>query len=544
MGKQVLFTYSNHTVLLEIPNTTCINEHAYRLLDQWQLPVFLFSKLQEALRLFFNEQIQIVADETTQLAVQSLIEGQCEIQPLLDHWFNLVQECKTYIQHLERPSDEHIFSNAFQNVLHTGNNYEILLQLEYIYQNEIEVLLKQRDKEMQELDKEHHREMHDVVNEPTNKYPDVYVRNLAQKHMEEKQSLEAKWNSNISSAKDRQKQQFKECVMQLHEESLVSNSLQNSNGSKMHARISAAPPSPLSVVIAVPDTTLHERRLETSYTVQLGAQLKSMYNLRLIRCDALDYCRLRTQKKENKILLEPQRLQTLMSLYTSSLCGLILLVPKRIRLSTGDIKEEFASVCERSTDFHFPSLEQQMSSIEEDCVKKANSDRLNASASLDSNSIASKHSDTSSEESNLCSVGDFYVTRHSNLSEVHVVYHLVVNDSSLRSSTEITSRHPALFGLRNILKECCKHDVTTLTLPLLLTHDMTEEMTIPWVMKRTELVLKCLKGFMMEMGTWGTNRCSTIQLVVPKNLLNQTFFQLADHVSTIFREPKTVMLQF
>jgi len=41
-------------------------------------------------------------------------------------------------------------------------------------------------------------------------------------------------------------------------------------------------------------------------------------------------------------------------------------------------------------------------------------------------------------------------------------------------------------------------------------------MTIPWVMKRTELVLKCLKGFMMEMGTWGTNRCSTIQLVVPK----------------------------
>ena len=35
-------------------------------------------------------------------------------------------------------------------------------------------------------------------------------------------------------------------------------------------------------------------------------------------------------------------------------------------------------------------------------------------------------------------------------------------------------------------------------------------------MKRTELVLKCLKGFMMEMGTWGTNRCSTIQLVVPE----------------------------
>lgn len=71
-------------------------------------------------------------------------------------------------------------------------------------------------------------------------------------------------------------------------------------------------------------------------------------------------------------------------------------------------------------------------------------------------------------------MGDFYITRHSNLSEVHVVYHLVVNDNALRSSSEITSRHPSIFGLRNILKSCCKHDVTTLTLPLLLTHDMTE----------------------------------------------------------------------
>ena len=73
-------------------------------------------------------------------------------------------------------------------------------------------------------------------------------------------------------------------------------------------------PSPFSVIIAVPEHPLNQRRLETSYTVQLGlflfldankyflffqgAQLKSMYNLRLIRCDTLDYCRSKTTKKE------------------------------------------------------------------------------------------------------------------------------------------------------------------------------------------------------------------------------------------------------
>jgi hypothetical protein len=45
MGKQVPFTYSNHTSLLDIPSTISINEHTYRLLDQWHLPVFVFPSI-------------------------------------------------------------------------------------------------------------------------------------------------------------------------------------------------------------------------------------------------------------------------------------------------------------------------------------------------------------------------------------------------------------------------------------------------------------------------------------------------------------------
>ena len=68
--------------------------------------------------------------------------------------------------------------------------------------------------------------------------------------------------------------------------------------------------------------------------------------------------------------------------------------------------------------------------------------------------------------------GDFYITRHSNLSEVHVVFHLV-SDSSVMSS-ELTSRHPVILGYRNILKACFRYDITTITLPLLLAHEMAE----------------------------------------------------------------------
>jgi hypothetical protein len=48
-------------------------------------------ELQEALRVFFQEQSQIAADEKSQLAVEPLIKGQIEIKTLLDQWLKFVE---------------------------------------------------------------------------------------------------------------------------------------------------------------------------------------------------------------------------------------------------------------------------------------------------------------------------------------------------------------------------------------------------------------------------------------------------------------------
>ena len=70
--------------------------------------------------------------------------------------------------------------------------------------------------------------------------------------------------------------------------------------------------------------------------------------------------------------------------------------------------------------------------------------------------------------------GDFYITRHSNLSEVHVVFHLVSDDSVSATGYDLTSRHPIIVACRNVLKICFRYDVRHITLPLLLVHEMTE----------------------------------------------------------------------
>ena len=43
-----------------------------------------------------------------------------------------------------------------------------------------------------------------------------------------------------------------------------------------------------------------------------------------------------------------------------------------------------------------------------------------------------------------------------------------------------------------------------------------QEMTVAWCLKRVELVYKCVKGFMMEMVSWGGSDTRTIHFIVPK----------------------------
>ena len=219
------------------------------------------------------------------------------------------------------------------------------------------------------------------------------------------------------------------------------------------------------------------KRIEESYTIQLGAQLKTTHNLRLIRCDILDYCkdRFKTDINSNNVsdstdimdLIEPQSILTAMSLYSENLCGLVLLVDKSINERLEQILDN------NGCDFHFLSIEQQMQS---------------------------------SMKTNMMNIGDFYLTKHSNLSQCHVVFHLISQTESkeeqelinLKSSDEnrldvlsngavsasrqtlkhsdLSSRHPVILGLRNILKSCINHNIQTLTFPLLLTHEMTDEM--------------------------------------------------------------------
>lgn len=139
--------------------------------------------------------------------------------------------------------------------------------------------------------------------------------------------------------------------------------------------------------------------------------------------------------------------------------------------------------------------------------------------------------------------GDFYITRHSNLSQAHIVFHLVTDESVY--SNDVSSRHPVILGLRNIMKVAHWHDINTISIPLLLIHELSEDITLQWCLKRAELMLKCVKGFMIEMASFPSSRYEnkTIQFIVPKQVSSDLFGNLASMLSGIFRLSSPLILK-
>ena len=185
--------------------------------------------------------------------------------------------------------------------------------------------------------------------------------------------------------------------------------------------------------------------------------------------------------------IDPETIQTSMSLYSDKLCAVVLLVNtagKAFDTSISSLFEGSMDKFERNgCEFQFLPLEQQK--------------ELSLKLSLKKND----------EKREAClKVGDFFVTKHSNLSQVHIVFNLVALnetndtadppsplDKTLKQS-ELSSRHPVIMGIRNVLKVCVANNVQTLTFPLLLTHEMTE---VGNIYSKFRLILKRLKLFMV-----------------------------------------------
>lgn len=214
--------------------------------------------------------------------------------------------------------------------------------------------------------------------------------------------------------------------------------------------------------------------LSETFTIFYGTQVRQMWNIRLIASKFEDVL-LPSLDSTQELAM---RTQTLSNLYGHDLSAAILLTTRNqfqnyMKIGT---RSKFILKCKSSTEFHFNDISTQLETIYK--------------------------SNQNFQE------GDFFVTRHSNIPNIHAVFHLIISDDSI--STDVTSQSKLITGYRSILKTCQLCDVHNITIPLLLLDDdivsdttfvtnKSQTTSIEQVLyKRCELVLKSTKGLIQE----------------------------------------------
>ncbi|KAL2742910.1 protein C12orf4 isoform X1 [Vespula maculifrons] len=536
---------------LKIPYQGSIKELTYRIMSSFKLPYYVESDLMETIQRTIKELTLQFYDEKSEKVIDATKKGDLNIEDIIKNWEKTYKQKTVEYADPIGTTDEELFAAAYHRLVHSPS-LEPILQAEHKYGRDVTEVIQMRNTDYEQLTQKQTEEMRVAVEALEAGSTEKSINDMAGRHFEEQSLLQGHWGSRVDALKLEQRRQYRNWIMRLLEEQQT-NMLPTPVGSPMVPM----PPIRPALGTFVPNEekqTSDYPILEESFTIHLGSQMKQMHNIRILTGDVLDFCR---TKKSDTGDPTPQRLQTALGLYSNDLCGLVLLSDNHLGSYSG-ITKELCSICQLTTEFHFPPIDEQLEKIRED-VKEAVAWRQ-------AHHREGSDPQTKKPTSKTLQTGDVFITRHSNLAQVHVVFHMVVNDS-LRSG-DINSRHPAILGLRNILKTACCNDVTTLTIPVLLVHEMTEvsfqdstrlyntrqeqgchitrpiksidsfnyqEMTVAWCTKRAELVFKCVKGFMIEMASWGGAELKNLQFLVPKGMSEEVFGTLATMLPSIFR---------
>lgn len=517
-NENVLF---NLEVPVDIPYDGSTRELVQRVINMFHIPVYLEEELNDRLSEFVADETKRFHNERDEELLNKLKNNEINLDDVVQKWEKLFKENVVEFAEQKGTPDEEVFAVAYHKLVHSPA-LETILQVENSYAKTVMNTLKNRDDDIVKLTQKQTEEMEEKVRLLNTSTTEVQINELATQQFEEQALVSGRWGSQLDALCQTQRTHHRAWLMATLQEYQTTSALHTPSNSPL----GIFSPSPCSSLPEAPTRP----RLEESFTIHLGSQLKQTHNIRIVAMDLLDLCNVDHDNPTES----SRRLQTSLSLYSSELSAVILLSespPERPSPPTTQLVDAAKS----STEYHFHDVEYQLREISKkvkEPVERRNTQR--SKEQNDSNNTQTHNNPFRNRWRQNLQTGDIYLTKHSNLADVHVVFHLVADDSSLRSG-DITSRHPVILGLRNILKAACSNDITSISLPLLLRHELSEEMTAAWCIRRAELILKCVKGFMLEAAGWGGAELRTLQFAVPTNTAPEVFSTLANLLPSIFR---------
>jgi len=198
------------------------------------------------------------------------------------------------------------------------------------------------------------------------------------------------------------------------------------------------------------------------------------------------------------------------SVYSDSLRAVVMLVDDSLSYKS-KLNREFLDICNGFTEFHFEEIDKQLKQTKDKVSNKG--EQLNQ--------------------------GDFFITKHSNLLDTQVVFHMVT-ESNKKNTTELasfTSFKSVLNGLTRILYICSQYSITSLTIPILLMDSeefqkLTSIDPDDFINQRINGVFKCIKEYLQATHS---EDIQSFQFILPKSSIHAPDF--------LFKKAQTLLGQ-
>ncbi|KAM9955468.1 hypothetical protein ACTFIW_010464 [Dictyostelium discoideum] len=247
------------------------------------------------------------------------------------------------------------------------------------------------------------------------------------------------------------------------------------------------------------------------FTIGVGVQKKKIFNFKLIEESPLQLCRPITSLTGD--YKKSKRVDYIKTLYSDSLSAVILIIDPSLQFNTENEKK-FIKYCNMSTELHFDSIDSQIHTFKQSLLKEEEREEENNN---NNNNIK-------------LSNGDFFITKHSNLSDVQVVFHLVIdskNRTPLGGDNQLSTTSDIAKGLRNILLTASKYGIGNITIPICLTEsELDLNVTNSNLLSRCVSVLSVTRASLTSLQEMTSIK--TVQFSLPSQL---------DSGNTIFKGP-------
>ncbi|KPJ12108.1 Uncharacterized protein C12orf4-like [Papilio machaon] len=475
-------------VPVEIPYDGSPRELLQRVINMFHIPVYLEDELNEKLAQFISNETREFHNSRDEKLLNQLKNNELNVDGIVKQWEKLFKENVVEFAEQKGTSDEEVFAAAYHKLVHSPA-LDTILQVENSYAKTVSNMMQSRDEDINKLTERQTEEMEEKMRLLNVSTTEEEINETAARQFEAQSVAAARWESQLDALRHTQRAAHRAWLMA----ALDHYQGQAELATPSNSPLTTFPPETGELV--APGGPVEPRpQLEESFTIHLGSQLKQTHNIRLVAADMLDLCALNHHDNG-----AAARLQPALALYSGELTGAVVLCEAGAA-GAGEPPQRLLRLAAAATEHHFDDINRQLRHIAEAIREPAGECRPHGSPNCTYRNVMKR-----------------FVRSHGTL---------------LRA--DITSRHPAILGLRNILKAACCNDVTTISLPLLLRNEITEEMTAAWCVRRAELVLKCVKGFVLEAAGGGGAELRTLHAALPPHA-PELFAAVQSLLPSVFR---------